>query len=224
MKLREGILCFVCFLLICFLLMQKCNGDRQQQALELQQRVLSDSLTVTRDALGRSKASINHISTDYHTFQKLLFAERDSLASALQKSVSRRTLAAAIATTVTRVDTLIRIVEVQRSAEDSCNPTYTSLINDEWKSGIVSANKDSFSISLKMQDRVVWMTEWSKWNLFKKRECRSQMLTANPDVEITGLRTYTVKCDCSTKSWLSFGLGNATGFAAGFGAGYWYRK
>lgn len=222
MRLRETILSFVCLVLICFLLMQKCNGDRQQHALELQLRVSSDSLMVARDALGRSKASIQNISTDYHTFQKLFF--RDTLSMALQKSVSRRTIAAAVATTVIRVDTIIKIVEVVRSSDDSCNPTYSTLINEEWKSGIVSANKDSFSIHLKMHDQVAWMTEWSKWNLFKKRECRSQMLTANPDVEITGLRTYTVKCDCSGKSWLSFGLGSVAGFASGFGAGYVYRK
>jgi hypothetical protein len=115
-------------------------------------------------------------------------------------------------------------VEVTKDAADSCHPTYSALIADEWKSGVVTASADSIEINLTMRDRIEWMTEWSRWTPFKKRECKSVMLTANPDVEISGLRTFTVKCDCRNNFWLGTGLGAIVGTGLGFGGGYLYSK
>lgn len=216
----------ICGLLICLLLIQQCRSNRKQQALALQQSVLTDSLTVTTNKLGQQTASIGLISTDYRQLQQLLFAQTDSLGRELQKLATRRTISATIATQVMRIDTVLQTDSIYYAvgSADSCSPVYELTDLSDHRIMNIRAGRDSFSVQVREFEKLTFVQEWTKWKLFKRQSCITRYTNSNPDVEITGLRTYTVKCDCSKKGWIAFAGGNATGFAMGFGTAFLYSK
>lgn len=226
MKLNRHIFYLLFIIALAALLMlQRCYSGKQQELLTLQQQVLNDSLRITKDKLGRSTATIANIEATHGNFKKLIFAERDSLARELQKVVTRNTQSAAIVTLQVNVDTILKTDSVYITAnEDSCRPTYSLILTDKFQQGFITASADSFHINLSYPEQLTIETKWSKWKFFKPRESTSVLKNQNPYVDITGFRTYTVKCDCSKKSWISFALGNVSGFAVGFGSGVVYQK
>lgn len=224
MNYRQLILFIVLIVLAVLLTLRECNISKHQAALELQQRVLTDSLTVTTNKLGEQTATIGLISTDFATFQKLTFAEKDSLGRALQKLVTKRTISATIATQVMVIDTVLQTDTVYYVLGDTCNPVYTLNDSTHYRTMYIEARRDSFSVRMKAFETLTFTQEWSKWRPFKKQTCLTNYTNSNPDVNITGLRTFTVQCDCSKKGWMAFGFGNITGSLLGFGGGYLYGR
>lgn len=210
--------------LIIILFLQRCGNQKTKELLSLQQQVLNDSLIITKDKLGESTATINNIQADADEFKRLQFLERDSLARQLQRMVNRRTQSAGIATIQLHIDTVLSTDEVYFDIEDTCHPVYIKNFNEPFQQGFIKAGADSFHINLRYPERLTWNTEWSKWRLFKKQESVSTLKNENPYVDITGFRTFSVKCDCSKKSWIAFAFGHVPGALIGFGAGYGYAK
>lgn len=206
------------------LMLGKCNLD-QKENNELQKQYLSDSLSVTTNNLGQQTAQIGLLLTNFSSFKSLAIAKEDSLTRQLQKSVTKRTISATIATQVVKIDTVFKTTDVIPSVvEGECNPTYQLSDTTDYRTINISAAKDSFHVAVQEFEKLTFSQEWSKWNLFKKQTCISKFTNSNPDVQITGLRTYTVKCDCGKKSWFAFAGGNVTGFVLGMGAGYLTAK
>lgn len=195
---------------------------------------LTDTLKITKDKYGRSTATIGLIQADAAQFKRMALAREDSLGRELQKLVNQRTISATIVTQAIKVNAdyaTTKVVEDTTTScygdssvnsPDPCNPTYIlnlDLLNNPYRRGIISANRDSFHLAVKFPEKLTFVQEKSKFNLFKPTHYTSSYTNSNPDVEITGMRTFTVKCDCKAKSLISFGFGNLTGFGAGFLAG-----
>lgn len=212
---------FIALILFAVLLtLRECNLSKQRAELELQKQVLHDSLTVTTDKLGRQTASINLIQTDYKTFKALASAKEDSLLRKLQAIVTKRTISATIATQVMVIDTVLKTDTIYYAYGDTCNPVY--VMNDTTPHRIlnINAGRDSTSVKVRVYETLMFSQEWSKWRPFKKQECKTSYTTSNPDVQITGLRTYTVKCDCSKTGWFWGGVGFGGGGLLGSALGY----
>lgn len=218
---------FVYLLLIAglaiILLLRECHSAKREEFISVQQQILEDSLKITTNKLGQQTAEIRSINTSYDNFKKLSFQTSDSLGKQLQKLANRRTITATIATQLVKVDTVFKTDSVLYANGDSCNPVYVKNDTTDYRTISVRASKDSFEIAFKEYEKLRFETEWSKWRPFKNRTATTSYFNSNPDVEITGLRTYTVSCDCKKQGWLMFGLGGAGGFLAGFGAGYGYK-
>lgn len=205
------------------LMLGKCNLD-QKENNELQKQYLIDSLSVTTNSLGQQTAQIGLLLTNFSSFKNLAIAKEDSLTKELQKAVTKRTISATIATQVVRIDTVLKTDSVLYAQGDSCNPTYQLTDTTAYRTMSITASRDSFKVNMRLFEKLTFSQEWTKWNLFKKQTCISKFTNSNPDVEITGLRTYSVKCDCGKKSWFAFAGGNVTGFVLGMGAGYLTAK
>ena len=206
-------------ILIVYLFALKQCSAKKEALLTLQQQVLSDSLVVTTNKVGQQTAEIGLIQTNFQTFKDLHLAKEDSLGKELQKLVTRGTISATIATTVMRVDTVVKTDSVLY-ASNGCDSAY--ILNDttQYRTLNITASKDSFNVKFRAFERLEFVQSFSKWNLFKKQTATTSFKNFNPDVEITGLRTYTTECDCKKKVWLGFVGGNITGTAIGVGIGY----
>jgi predicted RND superfamily exporter protein len=196
---------------------------------------LTDTLKITKDKYGRSTATIGLIQSDVAQFKRMALAREDSLGRELQKLINQRTISATIVTQAVKVNAdyaTSKVVEDTSAcyaggdslghSGEPCNPTYIlnlDLQNNPYRRGMISANRDSFHLAVKFPEKLTFIQEKSKFNLFKPTRYTSSYTNSNPDVEITGMRTFTVKCDCKAKSLISFGFGNLTGFGAGFLAG-----
>lgn len=217
-------------LFIILFLQKECNSKRVSQ-LELQSQLQNDTAKIFRDKYGRANAEVVTIISDYKSLKQSNLNTIDSITKLLVKAVNKRTVNATVVTQVVSIDTMFKTDTVIYANEDSCSPTY--VLNDtaygSEDSSItriidISASKDSFDVSVKEFETLVFKTEWSKWKPFKKQSCISTYQNSNPDIIITGMRTFTVKCDCSKNFILGSGLGFIGGFAVGFGGGYLYRS
>lgn len=192
---------------------------------------LTDTLQITKDKYGRSTATIGLIQASAAQFKSMALAREDSLGRQLQKLVNARTISATIVTQNIHVKddfATSQVVEDTSCYEDGdtvknpCNPLYIlnlDLINNPFRRGIITASRDSFHLDIKFPEKLTFVQEKSKFNLFKPTRYTSSYTNSNPDVEITGMRTFTVNCDCKGKALISFGLGGLVGFGTGFAAG-----
>ena len=104
---------------------------------------------------------------------------------------------------------------------DSCRPTYTLVYDstDPYRKGTIIAGADSFKVDLRFPETLTFSTEASPWSLIRPTTYKVSYTNSNPNVDITGLRSYTMECDCRKKSWvmavLGFLAGNGTGFVLG---------
>jgi len=219
---RAGVYTLILFLIILLFFLKECNSRKASQ-IALQNQVLTDSLVVTKDKLGRSTAEIGLIQSNYLEFQKITFAKEDSLGRQLQKLVNRRTISATLATTEMRIDTVLKTDSVL-VASNGCDSAF--ILNDttDYRTLNITASKDSFKVKFRAFESLTFKQEWSKWNLFKPRIATTTFTNSNPDVIITGLRTYTTECKCKGKFWLGFALGSLGGTATGFLGGWAYGK
>ena len=218
-KILIGIIVF----LLLMLSLSECNRSKVANQLETQRLVMDDSLTLTRNKLGQQEAYITNITAAYVDFKQAKLKETDSLGRELQKKVNRRTVSAGVMTSVIEIDTVYSTDTIYYATGDTM-PTYGFNYTDDWKTIVARAAADSFTFDLKIREKVEWQTEYSKWRLFKPTTCQTKLITHNPDVTITGLRTFTVKCDCSKKSIASFVIGSGAGFGLGFLGGMAYQK
>lgn len=218
-KILIGIIVF----LLLMLSLSECNRSKVANQLDTQRLVMDDSLTVLRNAFGSSVAYITNITAAYTDFKVAKLKETDSLGRELQKKVNRRTVSAGVMTSVIDIDTVYETDTVFYAKGDTL-PTYGFTYSDDWKTIVAKAAADSFTFDLKIREKIEWQTENSRWRLFKPTTCQTKLITHNPDVTITGLRTFTVKCDCGKKSAIAFTAGNISGFAIGFLGGMVYQK
>lgn len=214
----------VVFLIVMLFLLKECNG-KQSELIKLQNQVLTDSLKVTENKLGQQTATIGLIQTNFSTFKKLTFAKEDSLGHLLQKMVNRRTISATIATTEMAID-IVEPTDLVTFSDpiDTCNPTYIFSDTTEYRQMNIVADKDSFRIKQRIFERLEFTQEFSKWRMFKPTVATTSFKNYNPDVTITGLRTYTTNCNCKGKFWTGFVLGALGGNGSGFLGGWIYGK
>ena len=209
---------------------------KQKGEAQMQYNALTDTVSVTKNRLGQETAKIGALVTDYSAFKTFHFAVTDSLGRLLQKAVNGHTLAATVATQQLRVEATLPTTQTLRGSNgfssplllsqgeggtlrfDSCRPLYTLVFDstDPYRKGMIIAGADSFRVDLRFPETLTFTTQESGWNLFKPTTYTSTYTNSNPYVDITGLRSYAVKCDCSKKSWISFALGGAAGTGLGF--------
>ena len=218
----------------------ECKHIRTAANNAMQLLSLRDTLRITKNRLGQETAHIGAIVTEYSTFKDWQFARTDSLGRALQKAVNSRTLSASVATQELKVraelptsQTLGGLIPVRTETTpspsgrvgegsgqqyDTCRPLYTIVFdtNDPYRRGTIIAGRDSFKVDLVFPEQLTFRTEESPFRLFKPSTYTSTYTNSNPYVEITGLKTFTVKCDCRTKSLISFGFGGLAGLGGGF--------
>lgn len=218
-KILIGIIVF----LLLMLSLSECNRSKVKNQLDTQRLVMDDSLTLTRNKLGQQEAYITNITAAYVDFKQAKLKETDSLGRELQKKVNRRTMSAGVMTSVIEIDTVYSTDTIFYAKGDTM-PTYGFNYADDWKTIVARAAADSFTFDLKIREKIEWQTETSRWRLFKPTTCQTKLITHNPDVTITGLRTFTVKCDCAKKSVAAFVMGSGAGFGLGFLGGMAYQK
>lgn len=214
----------VAFLIALLFLLKHCNG-KQAELIRVQNQVLNDSLIVTTNKYHQQTAKTGLILSEYSTFKKLTFAKDDSIGKLLQKLVNRRTISATVATTEMAIDIVEPTDEVTFEQEgDTCNPTYVFSDTTEYRQMNIVADRDSFRIKQRMFERLEFTQEFSKWNLFKPTVATTSFKNYNPEVTITGLRSYTTECNCKGKFWTGFVLGAIVGNGSGFLGGWIYGK
>jgi hypothetical protein len=221
--------------LIAILSISECKHLKTQANNAMQLLSLTDTIKITKNRLGQETAHTGAIVAEYSAFKNFQFAVTDSLGKALKKAVNGRTLNAAVATQELRVraelptsETLGGVTAIKTDSGgvktlryDTCRPLYTLVFDslDPYRRGTIIAGRDSFKVDLKFPEQLTFRTEESIFHLFKPNTYTSTYTNSNPYVEITGLKTFTMKCDCKTKSLISFGFGSLGGAFAGFAIG-----
>jgi len=233
----------VILILIAVLSLRECSHRKQSATAAMQISSLTDTVRITKDRMGRQTARINTIIAQYSDFRHWHFAQSDSLGRLLQREVNARTINAILATQQVKIAVKLPTTETMRGANasksdsscgdadscglsaDTCHPRYTLRFDpkDPYRKGAITAGADSFDLNISFPEQLTFTTEAGRWRLFKPTTYTSRYTNSNPYVEISGLRTYTVMCDCQTKSMISFGFGGLVGLAGGFAFGRLFK-
>lgn len=179
---------------------------------------LNSQLKTYRNKDGQQVARIDFLEQE-RTKDFLKLETQDSTISELQSLVERyksdlkKGGSATIIKTVTKIDTIIKQVEV---VGDSIYPTYIGGVElGEWVSAQISANKDSIDLSLNIRNdySVVFGREKTGFLGLGKRQSFAEVTNHNPYTETEAIRTYSVK-PLKQSRW---GLGTMVGYGISTG-------
>lgn len=197
------------------LLWRQCNKSGQQENISF---AISDTLTLTRDTLGRQTAKISVI-TAYNKRGLLLYRTKDSTIQALQTLVARTKglLSATVLSnsTANRIASASKITGRDTVIQDSLiylYPVYSTNFKNRWEDFIITADKDTFDINYTLfnEFEITQAREKRVKGLFKRKVPVITVKNLNPHTSTRELRSFAIK---PHPRRVSLGVGVYYGFA-----------
>lgn len=209
MTLLKTLLPYVVIAILIFLYLERCNksGDLQDT-----NTALADTLTITRDSLGRETAKISIIVGNRKRDLKRI-KTKDKTIKELQGMLKRGTVAATVLVNTTS-GTVVSPTKVLLG--DTINnfiyPTYWTMFENEWESFNITANKDTFDIDYKVYNHfeISQAYEKRKKGLFRKKVPVITVYNLNPKTETKELKSFAIR---SRPRRFSFGVGTYAGLS-----------
>lgn len=198
MTLLKRLLPYIIIGILVLLYLERCGKVGDIQTINT---ALSDTLTKTRDTLGRETAKISIIVGNSRR-DLLKINSKDSSIKALQGLV--RANRGIVAATVLSNATQGRAVTgTQISGRDTIYlengievwPEYWTMFSDEWEDFNVTANRDTFDIEYKVYNKyeITQAYEKREKGLFKRKVPVISVTNLNPHTQTNELKSFAIK-------------------------------
>lgn len=184
------------------LLIDTCNQRRKAEQVGRNYSVAADSLKTTVNKLGQQEATIRAFEvSSKKAFLK--FHTKDSTILWLQKSVKdyKGKLASASVAGIRTKDEGVTATVLVNGDTIWLNDTvdfivetpYSTEWDEKWSKGSIFADKDSIYRDIQVRNEFEITTGYGRWNPFKRRELKIEILNLNPNTVTTELRSVVVK-------------------------------
>jgi hypothetical protein len=182
--------------------LRSCDQEKSTNSLLVS---LGDTLTVTRDKLGREVAKSTTLSVS-SAKQLLDIKSKDSSIISLQALVTDyegQILSASHLHVVTEGTVVTRTIVRVDTVHDQGYPTYTGTFDTPWYSGSVVANKDQVTNNYRVRNkfRIIEGKESNGW--FKNKVYKSTVINMNPN---TATKEFTTVVVTETPKRFTFGM------------------
>jgi len=215
MKNKPFLITLVVAAILFILLWRQCNKTTQQGDISF---AISDTLTLTRDSLGRQTAKISVI-TAFDKRGLLMIRTKDSTIKALKTLVAhtKGLLSATILSNSTAnvVRSASNITGRDTVIQDSLiylYPVYSTNFKNRWEDFIITADKDTFDINYTLfnEFEITQAREKRIKGLFKRKVPVITIKNMNPNTETRELRSFAIK---PHPRRMSLGVGVYYGFS-----------
>lgn len=215
LKKYRTIILLVIIAILVALYLDQCRGVRNDHSISA---ALNDTLTKTRDTLGRETAKISMVIGSKKS-DLLNIKSKDKQIIALQRLLkeTKRVLSATVLSNVSRghLATSSNIRGRDTIRNDSIieiYPEYWTIFNNEWEDFNITANKDTIEVEYKVFNKyeITQAYEKREKGLFKKKVPVITITNLNPNTETKALRSFAIK---PKPRKFSIGVGAYYGFS-----------